>query len=82
MEREPAYYSLIAFGVAVLLGLVAVVFSILFEKRMRMHARQNIMNVLMHPCKIELKELRKEIEQLKETKLDRVSHSSESNNEN
>ena len=71
MDEQQAYYSLIAFGIAILIGVVVLIFSLLFERRMRMHARQNIMNFLTNPCKLQLEELRKEVESLKENKMDK-----------
>lgn len=79
MDEQQAYYSLLAFGIAILIGIVVVVFSVLFERRMRMHSRQNILNVLMNPCKLQLEELRKEVESLKRNKLDKPDTNIRSN---
>ena len=79
MEGQQAYYSLIAFGVAILLGIAVLIFSILFERRMRMHSKQNIVNILTNPCKVELEKLRKDIEDLKLNKLSKVEMHKTSN---
>ena len=71
MEGEQVFETIIAGLGAFILGAVFLVFSILFDRRMKKHNRENVTNILRNERKLELREIRAEIDQLSQIARDK-----------